>query len=282
MSDRSTVIYRYDGSFEGLMCCVFESYARHELPAEIITLDAPQTTLFEITEIVTDMEHAGRVLQSVPEKMGTAALEFIQRAFLTCLEQKELDILRLMRMGYRLGARVLDMLTDDVVDRLTKAVLHLEHEAHLLTGFLRFSEYNGALVAQMEPKNTVLPLMMQHFCERFPEERFLIYDRAHGMALVHEPGHAVIILLEDLELPKPGENESEIRDLWRLFYKTIEIKPRHNPRCRMGHMPKRYWKYLTEFGEPEERITERTLDSRIRITALPDGSREREQAPPLS
>ena len=28
MLDRPTVIYRYDGSFEGLLCCVFESYER--------------------------------------------------------------------------------------------------------------------------------------------------------------------------------------------------------------------------------------------------------------
>ena len=29
------VAYRYDGSFAGFLCCVFESYARHEIPSEI-------------------------------------------------------------------------------------------------------------------------------------------------------------------------------------------------------------------------------------------------------
>ncbi len=26
------VVYLYDGSFEGFLCCVFESFAQHELP----------------------------------------------------------------------------------------------------------------------------------------------------------------------------------------------------------------------------------------------------------
>ena len=26
------VVYLYDGSFEGFLCCVFESFAQHEIP----------------------------------------------------------------------------------------------------------------------------------------------------------------------------------------------------------------------------------------------------------
>ena len=26
------VVYLYDGSFEGFLCCVFDSFAQHELP----------------------------------------------------------------------------------------------------------------------------------------------------------------------------------------------------------------------------------------------------------
>ena len=29
------VAYCYDGSFAGFLCCVFESYARREIPAEV-------------------------------------------------------------------------------------------------------------------------------------------------------------------------------------------------------------------------------------------------------
>ena len=32
--------YRYDGSWEGLLCCVFESYTAHELPTAILGPEA--------------------------------------------------------------------------------------------------------------------------------------------------------------------------------------------------------------------------------------------------
>ena len=34
---RTDIIYRYDGSFDGLLTCVFQSYLRHELPAALLT-----------------------------------------------------------------------------------------------------------------------------------------------------------------------------------------------------------------------------------------------------
>ncbi len=46
MFDRPDVIYRYDGSFEGMLCCVFESFARREIPAWIPRRRERQMTLY--------------------------------------------------------------------------------------------------------------------------------------------------------------------------------------------------------------------------------------------
>ncbi len=51
---------------------------------------------------------------------------------------------------------------------------------------------------------------------------------------------------------RPAESEAAFRALWRRFYDTIAIKERENPRCRMSHMPKRYWGVMTEFQKDEE------------------------------
>ncbi len=264
MLDQSNVIYRYDGSFEGLLCCVFESYDQKEIPMDIIQPDTSQTMLFQVKEIRTDSQKASRVLVSIPQKMGNSALDLVRHAFLTCFSQKELYILLFLRMGYRYGPSVMSMLTEDVVDTLLKAVKHLEKESHLLKGFVRFSVFNNVLVAEIEPKNYVLPLLTEHFCERYPEERFLIYDKIHGMALVYQPYQSTIIPIEALELPQPDEEEQSFRALWQLFYDTIEIQGRHNPKCRMSHMPKRYWKYMTEFGYSQKK-TSLTLGKSVNI-----------------
>jgi probable DNA metabolism protein len=248
MPDRSNIVYQYDGSFEGMLCCVFESYARREIPSGIMPQGAVQLSLYPAHFVATDLEKSERVLASIPQKMGGEALYLIKRTFLTCLEQKELDILLFMRLGYRKGPRVMDMLADTIVDRVFKAVKYLENESNQYRQFLRFSEINNVLAGIIEPHNYVLPMITQHFCERFPCERFLIYDKTHGMALVHRPNEYSIVPLDGLSLPKPDESEERLHALWQMFYNTIEIQGRHNEKCRMGHMPKRYWKYMTEFG----------------------------------
>jgi len=265
MFNQSNLIYRYDGSFDGLLCCVFESYNNKEIPMDILLPNTPQTLLFQTKEIATDSQKASRVLASIPKKIGVHALDFVRHAFLTCFTQKELYILLFLRMGYRYGPSVMGMLTDDVVNKLVKTVKHLNNESHLLKGFLRFSIFNNVLVAEIEPKNYVLPLLTQHFCERYPEERFLIYDKTHGMALAYQPYQSAVISIEALEMPEPDEEEESFRELWRLFYDTIEIQARHNPQCRMSHMPKRYWKNMTEFGcSPKKALLK--LESSISTT----------------
>jgi probable DNA metabolism protein len=262
MPNHPNLIYRYDGSFDGLLCCVFESYDQKELPVDILLSDTTQMMLFPVKEITTDSQKSSRVLASIPKKMGPDALDFVRHAFLTCLPQKELYILLFLRLGYRYGPSVMNMLTDDVLNTLLKAVKHLNNESNLLKGFLRFSVFNNVLVAEAEPKNYVLPLLTQHFCERYPEERFLIYDKTHSMALVYQPYQSAVIPIDDLELPEPDEKEQSFRELWRLFYDAIEIQGRHNPKCRMNHMPKRYWRYMTEFGCGQKRPLPKPESSR--------------------
>lgn len=137
--------------------------------------------------------------------------------------------------------------TDDRVLILTKAVQHLLSEAHLLKGFVRFSDYSGVLVGEITPKNRVLPALRQHFCQRYPRENFLLYDRSHKEALCHSKGQWDIIPLDKLTLNRPDETEQGYRLLWRQFYHSISIASRYNPKLRMSNMPKRYWDNMTEF-----------------------------------
>ncbi|MBP2634496.1 MAG: putative metabolism protein [Firmicutes bacterium] len=269
MPSSSELIYCYDGSFDGLLCCVFESYESNEIPIDILLPDTAHSLLFAAKSIPTDPQKASRVLSSIPKKLGPSALTFIQQAFLTCLAQKELYILLFLRLGFRHGPSVMNMLTNEVVNTLAKAVKHLERESHLFKGFVRFSIINNVLVGEIEPKNFVLPLLVQHFCERYPEERYLIHDKKHNMALVYQPYQSAIIPLAELEVPKADETEQTFRDLWQLFYDTIAIQGRYNPKCRMTHMPKRYWKHMTEFSPPPQKTLPEIPDSGDTLLCIP-------------
>lgn len=59
------LIYYYDGSFEGLLSCIFESYACKEVPTAICPEADALPTLFASRTISTDRDHANRVLRKV-------------------------------------------------------------------------------------------------------------------------------------------------------------------------------------------------------------------------
>ena len=81
------------------------------------------------------------------------------------------------------------------------------------------------LGAVIHPKNYILPLLRGHFCARFPEENFLIYDAVHQAVLLYQNHKAQLMeLAEPLTLPPPDEKEQRFQELWRQFYKTLEIK----------------------------------------------------------
>lgn len=248
MPDRTALIYAYDGSFEGLMCCVFESYEFKEIPSVIRPPNVLQQSLFDTAKwIKSDDQKADRVFNSIPSKISPQAQELVKLGFLTCAPNKELLIYQFLRLGFKHGSKVMTMLTDDTVCALQKAVHHLTRESHKFKGFVRFSIFDEGLVAVIEPKNFVLPLLSLHFCDRFRNEAFMIYDKTHSMALIYQSHKAELIFVDELTLPEVDANEIEYRRLWKQFYNTIAIEDRNNPRCRMTLMPNRYWGQMTEF-----------------------------------
>ena len=142
-------------------------------------------------------------------------------------------------------------LTDPVVDKVRKAVWHLEHEAHQYKGFTRFSELEGVLVGEIEPKNRVLPLLAPHFAGRFNGERVVLYDRTHREAFFYENFRWAILPVEEFSMGPAGEEERQWRRLWKKFFQTVSIEGRYNPKCQDTHLPKRYRHVMTEFMEEE-------------------------------
>ncbi|MBO1678228.1 TIGR03915 family putative DNA repair protein [Bittarella massiliensis (ex Durand et al. 2017)] len=249
MFDRPDLIYLHDGSFAGFLCCVFESFVRREAPLDIVCREDCQTGLYAVREIESDRERAGRVFRSIGERMGVGARQLVQRAFLFGEGGRDLWLYRFLCRGYRYGPAVCDMLGDEAVSRVQKMALSVSNEAHLLLGFVRFAEYDGALLSQISPKHFVLPVLREHFCDRYPEETFMIHDKSHQMALIYRPHQAKIVSVGALKLPPDTPQEQLYRQLWRGYHQSATIAARVNPRCQRGNMPKRFWGEMCEMAE---------------------------------
>ena len=107
---------------------------------------------------------------------------------MSCESQKELLLIRFVLLGYKYGAKVTGLTVQPDVCALWKTVRAVRNEAHCYLEFLRFSDLGGFLVGELAPKNTVLPLIAGHFCDRLPEEDFVLYDRTHAMGFFHRRG----------------------------------------------------------------------------------------------
>ena len=249
MCGETPVRYVYDGSFEGLLCCVYESVYSHMLPQEVVCEADAQPSLFGEVAVRTQPEKAARVFASIARKIGPAAEELVRDTYFSCAPGRELLVLRFLHFGYRTGKNAPYMLSHPAVAPLVAAQKFLRNEAHLTLEFLRFEDTGEALVAVIEPQNFVLPYIAHHFCTRFACEKLLIWDKTHAAALVWQNGTARIVPLEGLALPPESAREAQFKALWKRFYNTIAIAARENPVCRRTHCPKRYWAHMTELQD---------------------------------
>ena len=240
------MIYLYDGSFQGFLCCVFDSYVYKEVPTAICCDEDSVPALFDTRGIVTDRNHAERVYRKLV-KCSPYAASLLRKCFLTCLPQRELRMYHLIVKLLEQGSGFLRDPSDETLYPVLRAVRHLEGEVHLLKGFVRFSQLGDVLGGEIRPKNRVLPLLRHHFCARYVGDRFFLYDRTHREVLLYASGQACIRPLDDFQMAQPDAAEARYRLLWKRFYDTIAIRERYNPRCRQTQMPKRYWSTMTEF-----------------------------------
>ncbi len=251
MSIRTDIVYYYDGTFEGLMSCVYESFYENELPEAILAEDSAELLLYEKKYVSTELSRSKRVAEAIKKKISAAAYKLVEDSFHTCLVNKERHILLFIRFGFKAGRKATDMMGERRVEVLQSAVRHLYGEACQYTGFLRFSDYGGVLGATIEPKNNTLPYLAEHFCRRFAGEAFIIYDKTNRLALLYKDGKRMFTRMDGLRLPETNGDEELYRALWRSFYTRVAIRERTNKRLRMTHMPKRYWANMTEMQQEQ-------------------------------
>lgn len=249
MSYGRNVIYLYDGSFEGVLTSIFNSYLYHEAPISIEREEYGQLTLdSDYRRIATDIEKAKRVADKIIKCAGYNAYKHMYYTYLSEKPLCEVNIADYVKMCLKYGKNADKHLTVPCVDFVLDASLRTGHEAHKYTGFVRFSELEGGIYySEIEPVYNVLPIIAYHFEERYPTMPFLINDVKRKLCLVYNCKECVIRETNSMPNLRFSEEEQQYRRLWKQFYDTVEIKERHNEKCRMSMMPKRYWKHMTEF-----------------------------------
>jgi len=243
------VDYLYDGTFEGLLTCVYHHYYE-EKASGIYPKERYQANLFTTHRIIdTEEEKTVRVYDAIEQKISADDLRRIYRVFLSYDPNKENMILRYIRLGFRLGPKISLLHSDPVVFDMQQCERKVSCEVHRLEGLVRFSVLSPGeiLYCCIEPDHDVLELMADHFSDRYRNEPFLIHDKRRKKAIFAQNGEWYITDFRDEDLPQISKEEQDYRLLWKKYFETIAIKERINPACQKRCMPARYWKNLTEF-----------------------------------
>ena len=243
------ICYTYDGSFEGLLTAIYESYYRREKPVEIHSVENLQPSmLYKYIHIATDIDKSQKVYNSIREKISEEALDNIYYVFLADREyERNTIIYNYLKLGWKVGKNIDLYLADDRVLKVVKIRQRVEREVHRLMGFVRFSLVSGNIYyAPIEPDNNILPLIAPHFAARLSDQNWIIHDKARGLAALYNTKNWLIIDAGPGKIPHVDTNEKLYRDLWKEFYNSITIKERYNLSLHKRLLPVRYWVNLTE------------------------------------
>lgn len=248
----------YDGSFNGFLTSVFKAFEEKGVVADIQSNSVCQSGLFSQTETVfTQMELAKRVWNGIQRK-SNLAIKNIYFAFLS--EQKGIELLlyRYIRKLFDKDRSIAADYGDDTVMRISQLAKSVGREKHRMEAFVRFQlTQDGIYFANIEPDFDVLPLISKHFRSRYADQQWIIYDvkRKYGLYYTMESVEIITLDLEEIHTNSVHRNkaftneEYNFQDLWNDYFKSTNIKSRINKKLHTQHVPKRYWKYLSEKKE---------------------------------
>ncbi len=244
----------YDGTFEGLLTCIFEIYA-HKLKHISLHREAPpNTALFEnVVKITTDDTRAARVLRGLRSKLSNTAIERLYVAHLGEIENEENTIAGYIKYAFDSDKNIEDDYSNKYVLKVSEMVSMMRREKHRMEAFIRFKKLkDGSFYAPIEPDYNVLPLLIKHFKSRYADQKWMIYDLRRNYGLYYNL-HDVDFISMEFSDARPAnvinaysEDENIYQHLWKNYFNSVNIGSRKNTKLHVRHIPKRYWKYLTE------------------------------------
>ncbi|KAF2956909.1 TIGR03915 family putative DNA repair protein [Marinitoga sp. 38H-ov] len=246
-------IYTYDGTFPGFLSLIYHCYNTRKIPDIVFRNYNP--TIFNLIEnIKTDYEKARIVIVFILKNLDKDVLRNIYLSYLSEIENIEVDIIKYFNLSIKIGWNAEFYIDKNYVLKLKDSIQKVINETHRFKGLLRFRELkDNTLYAPFEPAHNIITLLSSYFKDRLKNENWVIHDLKRNLALVYKNECTELFEVANNEqnFYLKDENlsylENEYQIFWKNYFISSEIHERLNPKLQRQYMPKRYWKYLTEF-----------------------------------
>ncbi|WP_350291840.1 TIGR03915 family putative DNA repair protein [uncultured Croceitalea sp.] len=256
MENSKTLIY--DGSFNGFLTAVFIAFEQKLLVVDIQSNTKNQNGLFSETEtIFTNVEKAKRVWNGIRAKNHNI-INSIYFAFLSEKEGIEMMCFNYIKKLMTTKDKKQIDFSDETVSYISQLAQKVGREKHRMEAFVHFQlTKDNIYFANIEPDFDVLPLISKHFRNRYTDHQWLIYDlkRKYGIFYNLERVEIVSLDLSEMHFNRARKSnvfvdgEYEYQNLWNNYFQSTNIISRINRKLHTQHVPKRYWKYLSEKKE---------------------------------
>ncbi|WP_040279128.1 TIGR03915 family putative DNA repair protein [Psychroserpens damuponensis] len=253
MQDKTLI---YDGTFDGFLSAVFYVFEHKLTHVSIEHECTAQSGLFaETISIITEENKANRVYKGLKTKLSSSHTHQMYYAFLSEQIGVENLLLDYIKYVFSNTVSVGKDYSHASVLKVAQIAKMVGREKHRMEAFVRFRLTKDSIYfASIEPDFNVLPLISKHFRKRYADQKWMIYDIKRHYGLYYDLEHVEIV---NMEFPKLfdftktdssffAEQEFEFQQLWKDYFKSTNIASRKNMKLHIRHVPKRYWKYLSE------------------------------------
>jgi probable DNA metabolism protein len=251
-AQESCLIFVTDGTFEGLLTALYETYAAERPPDSIEPTGTKQMGLFDCrTSIQTDHAKSDRVWKGLKEHLGSKRRQKLFDAYLSGSPGVETAIYRFVLDTIPSRSRTNTEAPLRSHIEIEKLCQKVRREAHRMKGFIRFKRTGqDTYLALVAPQYDVLPLIRLHFEARFADQTWIIYDTRRNYGLCYDQKRTRELRLDAADLTAFSDEdiaeEKLCQTLWQRYYAAVNIAQRNNPKLHLVQLPRRYWRYLPE------------------------------------
>ncbi|MDB5021277.1 MAG: hypothetical protein JWQ28_2404 [Pedobacter sp.] len=250
------ITYVYDGSLEGLLTAVFEWFERKPGAVLLRQSNLHQPDAFQEDFVVlSDRKKADRVWAALQQKLSKGWIRRIYCAYLSELPETHYHIFELVCYVFQSEAGAENNFGNEHVLSVSQTAKKVEREKHRMEAFIRFQETtDGMFYCAIDPDFNVLPLISKHFKNRYADQQWIIYDLKRKFGLFYNLETVAEIEMQFTadtikSKAKPdmiSGKEALYAMLWKDYFNSTNIPARKNTKLHIQHVPRRYWKYLTE------------------------------------
>lgn len=254
------MILRIENSFDGVLSGVAWCLRSKTEPGAIISYgDCP--LIIDCINIKTENNITDKHLRYLSRFIGLQEAHKVifdlRCAWLSEQKGIEMAILHYIQLVVQMRLNPSDCKDIENAGIIITAAEKSRRLAHHHKGIIRFRKKTqrdiDVYIADIEPQCNILPLIADHFADRFNDQNFIIRDLKRNNAVCHEAADGRTYFIElgsdnsGLALSEEGVSYDDKDQAWTKYLEHLAIPQRINKKLQRNNLPFTSRKHMTEF-----------------------------------